>query len=84
MLRRIRGSLFNFHPHVHALVLPGLVLEGRFHELIPFTIRNLPLTFMDHSSEAEEISMTMAHLNHKLVLGGVPRPLLPCASAPGF
>jgi len=23
---------------------------------------------MDHSSEAEEISMTMAHLNHKLVL----------------
>jgi hypothetical protein len=35
--------------------------------LIPFTIRNLPLTFMDHSSEAEEISMTMAHLNHKLV-----------------
>ena len=36
--------------------------------LIPFTIRNLPLTFMDHSSEAEEISMTMAHLNQKLVL----------------
>jgi hypothetical protein len=35
--------------------------------VIPFTIRNLPLTFMDHSSEAEEISMTMAHLNHKLV-----------------
>ena len=24
------GSLFNFHPHVHALVLPGLVREGRF------------------------------------------------------
>ena len=27
------GSLFNFHPHVHALVLPGLVREGCFHEL---------------------------------------------------
>ena len=27
------GSLFNFHPHVHALVLPELVREGRFHEL---------------------------------------------------
>ena len=27
------SSLFNFHPHVHALVLPGLVREGRFHEL---------------------------------------------------
>jgi hypothetical protein len=27
---------------------------------------------MDHSSEAEEISMTMAHLNHKLVLLGGP------------
>ena len=27
------GSLFNFHPHVHALVLPGLVRQGRFHEL---------------------------------------------------
>jgi hypothetical protein len=28
-----QGCLFNFHPHVHALVLPGLVREGRFHEL---------------------------------------------------
>ena len=27
------GSLLNFHPHLHALVLPGLVREGRFHEL---------------------------------------------------
>jgi hypothetical protein len=27
------GNLFNFHPHVHALVLPGLVREGCFHEL---------------------------------------------------
>ncbi len=27
------GSLFNIHPHVHALVLPGLVREGCFHEL---------------------------------------------------
>ncbi|HIO61897.1 MAG TPA: hypothetical protein EYN39_08875 [Deltaproteobacteria bacterium] len=25
------GSLFNFHPHVHSLVLPGLVRKGRFH-----------------------------------------------------
>jgi hypothetical protein len=28
-----QGCLSNFHPHVHALVLPGLVREGRFHEL---------------------------------------------------
>ena len=27
------GSLFNFHPRVHALVLPRLVREGSFHEL---------------------------------------------------
>ena len=27
------GSRFNFHPSFHALVLPMLVREGRFHEL---------------------------------------------------
>ena len=27
------GSLFKFHPHVHALVLPGLARENLFHEL---------------------------------------------------
>ena len=27
------GSLFNFHPHVLVLVLPGAVREGRFYEL---------------------------------------------------
>ena len=32
---------------------------------------------MDHSSEAEEISMTMAHLNHKLVLDHAQAPVAP-------
>ncbi len=27
-----QGSLFNYHPHVHALVLAGILKEGIFHE----------------------------------------------------
>ena len=26
------GGLYNFHPHVHALILPGIVKEGVLHE----------------------------------------------------
>ena len=61
MLPQLVSFPSNFQTSVLLHAVRGFIL-------IPFTIRNLPLTFMDHSSEAEEISMTMAHLNHKLVL----------------
>ena len=27
-----QGSLFNYHPHIHGLVLAGLIKEGIFYE----------------------------------------------------
>ncbi len=69
MLRRIRGSLFNFHPHVHALVLPGLVLEGRFHELrgcsatavaVRFRSRFLTALQKQEVLDSEEVGLLMS------------------------
>ena len=39
------GSLFNFHPHVHALVHPGLVREGRFHGLKDCSATTVAVSF---------------------------------------
>ena len=39
------GSLFNFHHHVYALVLPGLAREGLFHELKGCSATAVALSF---------------------------------------
>ena len=63
------GSLFNFHPHVHALVLPGLVLEGRFHELrgcsatavaVRFRSRFLTALQKQEVLDSEEVGLLMS------------------------